>query len=69
MSCFVLFIHTIPQQVTGFDGEKSLAARCFGDTDTTFRIIMAQLMPEAELKVWEQGRPARMRAYDKQRKA
>jgi hypothetical protein len=30
---------------------------------------MAHLLPEAELQAWEQSRTARMRAYDKQRKA
>lgn len=55
----------VNRQETDFD--DTAAIRAFADTDQIMAMVMRNLLPEDELKRWEQARVSRMKQYAKQR--
>lgn len=49
------------------DASNRVGSRVFGDCDKLMRAVMSEILGEAELKTWEEGRAERMKEYDKQR--
>lgn len=58
----------VNRQLTEFDGKKKLKTRVFGDADDFMRRLMAHILPPADLQLWEEQRPARLKVYDTKRK-